>query len=117
MSGMTVVTDTNWKVAAPELRLTAVRLTNRGKWVFFLFFLGLVLTIMWSLAGFATATQQAGSPASVRVVQVMPGQTLFQIAGEIAAPGEVRNVVDQIIELNGLASADLQVGQQLAIPK
>jgi LysM repeat protein len=53
----------------------------------------------------------------VRVVEVQPGDTLYGIAGQVAEPGHVRDMVLHIQQLNSLSGATLQVGQKLAIPK
>jgi hypothetical protein len=53
----------------------------------------------------------------VRVVEVQEGDTLFGIAGQVAEPGHVREMVHHIQQLNSLAGGGLQVGQKLAIPK
>jgi Tfp pilus assembly protein FimV len=48
---------------------------------------------------------------------VQSGETLWQIAASVAAPGEdVRDVVLGLQELNGLADASLQAGQVLLLP-
>jgi LysM repeat protein len=47
----------------------------------------------------------------------MSGETLWHIASEVAVPGEdVRDVVQRLQDLNGLASGSLQAGQVLLIP-
>ncbi len=54
----------------------------------------------------------------VTAVTVAPGQTLWQIAGSIAAPGEdVRDVVDLLMSLNEMSVPDLVAGQQLLVPE
>lgn len=51
----------------------------------------------------------AATPAEVHVVQ--PGETLWSIAGGVAAGGDIRVVVDQLAEAAG--SSTLQAGQRL----
>lgn len=92
-----------------------LRLTRRGR---------LVVTAMAVvLAGLVTLTAQnatAGSarePLEVDAYTVMVGDTLWSIAGSVAAPGQDRRaVVDQIISINGLDGASLAVGQLLVVP-
>ena len=57
----------------------------------------------------ATAARQA---ASGYVVQ--PGDTLWSIARRLQPDGDVRPLVDQLVDLNG--GTDLAVGQRLPIP-
>lgn len=58
----------------------------------------------------------AAAPAQSRVV-VLPGDTLWSIADEVALPGEdVRDVVLRIQEINEMPSAALAVGDVLAVP-
>ncbi|MET4782006.1 LysM peptidoglycan-binding domain-containing protein [Glaciihabitans sp. UYNi722] len=65
--------------------------------------------------GGATATDEPTS-VSFEHVTVQSGQTLWQIAGELAPSADPRDVVADIVHLNQLSGADLQAGQQLAIP-
>ncbi len=44
------------------------------------------------------------------------GDTLWAIASETAEPGQVRDMVHQIQELNALSSSALRVGQEIAVP-
>jgi len=104
-------------VRAPRLAgKSTVRLTRRGRIVFLMGFLLMAFVVMVAVGGWATATRESGTPEQVRVVEVQPGDTLYDIAGDLAAPGEVRSMVHRIQQLNSLSSAGLQVGQKLAIP-
>jgi predicted Zn-dependent protease len=98
-------------------RPTTVRLTQRGRVVFVLAFLAAAFVVMVAFGGWATASHDAGTPEPVRVVEVQPGDTLYGIAGEVAEPGHVRDMVLHIQQLNSLSGAGLEVGQKLAIPK
>jgi predicted Zn-dependent protease len=95
----------------------AVRLTPRGRVGFALAFLTAAFVVMVAFGGWATATHDSGAPEPVRVVEVQPGDTLYGIAGQVAEPGHVRDMVLHIQQLNSLSGATLQVGQKLAIPK
>ncbi len=103
-------------VVEPVETRTTVRLTQRGRIVFVLAFLAAAFTVMVALGGWATATHDAGTPDPVRVVEVQEGDTLFAIAGRVAEPGQVREMVLKIEHLNSLSGAQIQVGQKLAIP-
>ncbi|WP_152192099.1 LysM peptidoglycan-binding domain-containing protein [Georgenia satyanarayanai] len=97
----------------------AVRLTARGRLVRSLLVLTVALTAAvtgGSWLGGLTADAQ-GYQGPVERVSVSAGDTLWAIAAGTAGEGQdVREVVDDILELNGLASGDLVVGQQLVVP-
>jgi len=93
------------------------RLTRRGRTVAVLLFLAIALGLMIPFGGWATATLTGGTPEPVRVVEVQPGQTLYDVAGQVAKPGHIREMVYRIEELNSLPSATISEGQKLAIPK
>lgn len=91
------------------------RLTARGRRVLAVVAILLAVTIVM-VAGSAQA-QDVVEPSPVDVVWVAPGQTLWEIAATLTEPGgDVRVVVDELVRLNGLASVDLVVGQELLIP-
>jgi len=94
-----------------------VRLTRRGRLVVFLGTLTIVLLlgIVWGTG--SVATEQAGTPEPTRVVQVMPGDTLYDIAADTTpADGDVAAMVERIQRLNALDSGMLVAGQELRIP-
>ncbi|RNL65412.1 LysM peptidoglycan-binding domain-containing protein [Nocardioides marmoriginsengisoli] len=98
-------------------RNATVRLTQRGRIVFLFAFLAIALVVMVSLGGLATATLDSGTPEPVRVIEVQPGDTLYGIAGDLAEPGKVREMVHRIQQLNSLPGGGLVAGQKLAIPQ
>jgi nucleoid-associated protein YgaU len=49
-------------------------------------------------------------------VVVQPGDTLWSIASSLHSDGDVRAVVDEIQELNGLQGAEIRPGQTLLLP-
>ncbi|WP_310964569.1 LysM peptidoglycan-binding domain-containing protein [Nocardioides terrisoli] len=112
-----VITDAPVRrpVARVETR-SALRLTRRGRAVFLVAFLALLVTLMVAFGGLATATHDSGTPDPVRIVEIGPGDTLYGLAGSIAAPGHVRDMVSHIEQLNSLSGPELQVGQRLALP-
>jgi hypothetical protein len=101
---------------AETTRRSTVRLTQRGRVVLVLSFLAAAFLVMVAFGGWATATHDSGTPEPVRVVEVQEGDTLYDIAGRVAQPGHVREMVHHIQQLNSLSGAGLQVGQKLAIP-
>ena len=91
---------------------SVVRLTRRGRVVFLLAFVTVVAFAMIIMGALA----DAGSPQKVRYIQVAPGQTLTSIAQQLGANGDIRDTIAEIEQLNGMSSAALQAGQQLALP-
>lgn len=103
---------------APAAR-PAVRLTARGRLVRSVLVLtasvGLAVAGGSWLGGAVAGTESYTGP--VERVSVGAGDTLWAIAASTASEGrDVRDVVDDILELNGLPSGDLLVGQQLVVP-
>ena len=104
---------------APRARLQTAaptRLTRRGRLVMTLVFLGAVLLGALMFGARSAATDHPGAPVPTRMVQVQPGDTLWGIASRTADPGQVREKVLQIEELNALSGPALQVGQRIAVP-
>jgi hypothetical protein len=79
-------------------------------------FLGLMLVAFVVFSGWSTATQDRGTPAPTRTVVVDRGDTLWDIAATVAAPGEIRDMVYEIQRLNSLPGPALAEGQRLAVP-
>src|SRR3954465_3143507 len=93
-----------------------VQLTRRGQVAAALLFLGLLPPAMAVLGSHSAATGEAGTPVPTRTVQVGPGDTLWGIAADVAKPGQTREMVHQIEELNALTGPGLTVGQRIAVP-
>lgn len=93
-----------------------VRLTRRGRVTLLLLFVGLAFALFTAFGGQSAATGEAGEPVETTTVVVGEGDTLWGIASEIAEPGEVREMIHYIEELNALPSASLMRGQELAVP-
>ncbi|MFB7890189.1 LysM peptidoglycan-binding domain-containing protein [Cellulosimicrobium cellulans] len=101
--------------AAPERAgERPLRLTRRGRVVLVL--LAAVLLLLAARVGVAVASAP-GEPVEVRVHVVTAGETLWELAQGVAAPGEdLRDVVNGLAELNGLSSSGLQAGQKILLP-
>lgn len=93
-----------------------VRLTRRGRLAAVLLFLGLLLAVLTVFGSYSAATGEAGTPVPTRMVEVGAGDTLWEIASDAAGPGEVREMMHQIEELNALTGSGLAVGQEIAVP-
>jgi hypothetical protein len=105
---------------APQVRRATprLRLTRRGRAVFTalavvpLLIAGLVFGLG---AGGAVATRDAASD-SLTWVTVDAGQSLWDLAAEIAPAEDPREFAAQVAAFNQLESTVIQPGQELAIP-
>jgi hypothetical protein len=118
MSTMTASHDFSF---SPARRTTArpavaVRLTRRGRLVLLGLFVMAAFVALTVLGGQSAATGEAGVPVETTTVMVGEGDTLWAIASDVAEPGEVREMIHRIQELNALSSASLSRGQKLAVP-
>lgn len=106
--------------AAPAVRTTSrrasVRLTRRGQVVVVVLLLGLLLAAFTVFGSHSAATGRAGTPVPTRTVEVGSGDTLWNIAADVAKPGQTREMVHQIEELNALTGPGVTVGQRIAVP-
>ncbi len=106
-------------VSSPVGAPSRLRLTARGRAVLAgIVVLPLAIGIAvfsWG-SGSAIATDVT-STAGFEYVQVESGQSLWQVAAAIAPQADPRDVVSDIIHLNGLQSSDVQPGQRLAVPQ
>ena len=102
--------------AASRPRRGELQLTRRGRVVVTLVFLGVVLSVLTLFSGYSAASGVPGEPMPTRTVIVAEGDTLWAIAASVAAPGEVRDVMHRIEELNSLERSGLVEGQRLAVP-
>lgn len=103
--------------SGPRVRRSSLRLTRRGRVVVVVFALLVAFTFgVFVTAAGSVATQQAGTPEPTSIVQVGAGDTLWELAAELAEDGDVRGMMAKIKQLNALESTDLQVGQRLVVP-
>lgn len=64
-----------------------------------------------------SGTGSASAPSITVEHRVRAGDTLWDIASQITAPGEdVRASIDRIMQLNGLETSGLRTGQVLLVP-
>ncbi len=100
--------------------LPPLRLTRRGRAVLVGVPLVLLVAALVLLASSMTAPAKAGDevghPADTVSVNVAPGETLCSLAREFAPDRDPRDVVSEIVELNGLRSSVVQAGQAVALP-
>lgn len=99
------------------VRPGAVRITRRGRLLLTASaVLVLVLACLIGMRAWLPVPGFSAAPVSAGYMTVMPGDTLWQIAGELAPASDPRDVVASIVELNDLDSARVFAGQRLAVP-
>lgn len=107
---------------AADARQAPLRLTRRGRFVFFGLPLILLAALVLSLAGFLNSPAKAADSAAelsvtpTVTVTVQPGESLWAIAGAVAPERDPRDVVADIVQLNNLGAARVIPGQQLYVP-
>lgn len=106
------------ETARPAGAKTRLRLTPRGRVVFTaLFALPLVIgALMFALNGGGAAASGEQTHVSFQHVTVQPGDSLWSVAQRVAPNDDPRDVIANIVSLNGLSTAVVSPGQQLAIP-
>lgn len=103
------------QATAPKAKL---KLTARGRRVF----TGLaalplvVVAVAFALNGGMATASTGLSTTPVETVTVEAGQSLWQLAEEIAPEADPRDVIDEVVSFNQLSSVEIQPGQQLDIP-
>ncbi|MFK0008809.1 LysM peptidoglycan-binding domain-containing protein [Paenarthrobacter sp. NPDC090520] len=101
---------------------TRIRLTRRGRIVFFGIPAMLLVAALLTFAGFLNSPAKASdSPSQLQPpvavsVTVQPGQSLWGIAGSAAPERDPRDVITEIIQLNDLRGGRITPGQQLFVP-
>jgi hypothetical protein len=111
-------------VPAPSAKGTQapLRLTRRGRFVFFGLPLILLAVLVLSFSGFLNAPAKASESAAELTltptvsVTVQPGESLWAIAGTVVPERDPRDVVADIVQLNNLEAARVVPGQALYVP-
>ncbi|MEW2460097.1 LysM peptidoglycan-binding domain-containing protein [Microbacterium sp. K41] len=115
----TISLSTATAISAMARPATRLRLTARGRGVL------LAVASVPLAVGIAFAAISGGSAiasgadkpvAAVETITVMPGDTLWSIAGSIAPEADPRDVIGDISRMNLLRGGEIQIGQELAIP-
>ena len=98
-----------------------LRLTKRGRAVF-----TTLAAIPVVIAAFLFAINGGAASASLdssvqpgveyTYVTIAAGESLWAIAEDVAPTADPRDVVNDILEFNGMSSAELMPGQRLALP-
>jgi LysM repeat protein len=101
---------------ASQPKLTKLtKLTKRGRAVLLV---ALVLTLFVAFSCLRVATSAGTTPTgpATRTVTVSAGETLWQIARQVAPSDDPRDTIDRIRDLNGLSTTVVQAGQRLIVP-
>ncbi|RIJ30801.1 LysM peptidoglycan-binding domain-containing protein, partial [Clavibacter michiganensis subsp. insidiosus] len=69
-----------------------------------------------ALNGGAAVASKDASGTTFEYVTVSSGQSLWDLAEEIAPSADPRDVIASVVDLNRLPSSDVAAGQQLAVP-
>jgi hypothetical protein len=100
---------------APVPRL---RLTQRGRAV--LLFLAatplVIAAFLFAINGGGATASLEGSTVPFEYVTVESGQTMWQLAEDLAPQSDPRDVIAEIVQFNQLEGSELYAGQELAIP-
>ena len=75
-----------------------------------------IAAMAFALNGGEATASLGGQDMPFQYVTVSSGETLWQLAEELAPTADPRQVIDQIVQLNQLTSSDVFAGQELAIP-
>lgn len=103
---------------SPAPALPRLRLTRRGRAVFTtLAALPFVVAAMLvGLNGGGAAATGTSPDATFEWVTVSSGESLWDLAADVAPEEDPREFAAQVVALNQLASSDVHAGQRLAIP-
>lgn len=101
----------------PQAARTQMRLTRRGRVVVFVATLLVVLAAAVLLGTSSVASNEPGRlDHPTRAVEVGAGDTLWDLAADVAGEGEVRQMVHTIKQINALDSSVLEIGQTVYVP-
>ncbi|RNE62511.1 hypothetical protein [Cryobacterium tepidiphilum] len=101
--------------AAPATRL---RLTRRGR-IVFTAMAALPLAagaLALAVNGGVAAAGERGPGQSFEYLTIAAGQSLWQVAEDVAPTDDPRDVIAAIVDLNRLTSEAVQPGQRIALP-
>ena len=99
--------------------INQIELNRRGRLARTLVVLSLAIVMLATFgfsAGAGNSDQMSPTSDSFITITVGPGESLWSLTGQIAVDGDKRSLVDEIISINSLPTADVQVGQELRIP-
>lgn len=101
----------------PATPAVGLRLTRRGRLAITLATVSLLAAVGLVGASTALAGTSVSEPVATEQVVVHPGHTLWGIAAAAAPAGaDVRDVIIDIQEMNGLETSAVYAGQELTVP-
>lgn len=103
---------------AARVQPPRLRLTPRGRRVLMTLAATplVIAALVYALNGGGATASLTGSTQDFTYVTVEAGQSLWQLAEELAPNTDPREVIARIVQLNQLESSDVGAGQELAIP-
>ena len=109
---------TGFAAERPRPVTPRLRLTKRGR--------GVLMTVaatplvigafLFALNGTPATASLEGSSAGFTYLTVESGQSLWQLAEDLAPAADPRDTIAEIMTLNRLESADVFAGQEIALP-
>jgi len=98
---------------------SGIVLNRRGRLARTLVILSLAVVMVATFAfsaGAGSTDSMAATPDAYVSVVVGPGDSLWSLAGRMAGGSDVRSLIEEIMVVNSLKSADVEAGQTLRIP-
>ncbi|KGA04546.1 MAG: hypothetical protein GM43_5385 [actinobacterium acMicro-4] len=96
---------------------STLRITRRGRVVLAALFAIPVVAVSLLVTSPGALAESTASSNNFDYVTVVSGDTLWAIAEMIDPTGDPRDMVAELMTLNQLTSANLNPGQELAIPR
>lgn len=95
-----------------------LRITRRGRSVLTLAVVGAVfaLVVGFLLTGGNAVATDTSADVHFEHVTVASGETLWQVAEDVAPTADPRDVIADIVQLNNLDTTQVLAGQSIAIP-
>jgi len=113
----TSATDRSDVVVRVPSATPRLRLTKRGRVVFTsLAALPVVAAVMVFALNGGGATATSSSGAELEEITMQAGESLWQLAEDIAPGVDPRDVISDIMAVNQLESGSVQAGQRLMLP-
>jgi hypothetical protein len=98
----------------PSRRRPAPSVYRRRQLVALVLVAALVLAVGSALARWATASEAAGvAPQAPVVLVAEPGDSYWSLAGELGTEGDLRSVVDDLVDANG--GRELKPGDRIVV--
>lgn len=73
-------------------------------------------TSVFGFVSTAAANNSASKSADFQYITVESGQTLWDLAEQVAPESNPQDWMQDVVNLNGLTSTDLKPGQRIALP-